>query len=441
MLPDALKKMPEVLWARRMVWLYFWLLIFEGAIRKWALPSLANPLLIMRDPVVVLIYLLAASRNRFPMNGFIGFSLVMSFLLGASAMMFGHGNLWVTLFGLRTNFLHLPLIFVIPQLFSLNDVKTFGRAIMWISLPMAGLIVAQFFAPGWHRLNAAVGGTAGQIIGAMGHVRPSGTFSFVTGVTSFLSLQCAFIIGAFINKEAKVLRSLSLIALMLALVCSISRSALVACGAVLAATAMAIFINPKRMGRGALFLVLLAVVGLALSTTSVFQSGQRVMSARIEDAKMGEVTTNLGFAERIWNDLTDPFKTFKNVTLAGAGTGAGTNVGAQLLVGTRGFFLAEIEWSRLMLESGLILGPFVVGLRIVLSFYLLWWGYQCLKKSDNWMPWLIIASIFPWVFNAPWGQPTMLGFACLGAGFVLAATRPSFETHPLFKHAYAARRP
>ena len=44
---------------RRLIWLYFWLLLLEGALRKWVVPQLSNPLLIVRDPVVLLVYFLA----------------------------------------------------------------------------------------------------------------------------------------------------------------------------------------------------------------------------------------------------------------------------------------------------------------------------------------------------------------------------------------------
>src|SRR5438128_1892579 len=40
---------------KRLIWLYFWLLIFEGVFRKWIVPQLANPLLLVRDPVLLLI--------------------------------------------------------------------------------------------------------------------------------------------------------------------------------------------------------------------------------------------------------------------------------------------------------------------------------------------------------------------------------------------------
>ena len=36
------------------IWLYLLLWIFEGALRKWILPSLATPLLVVRDPIAIL---------------------------------------------------------------------------------------------------------------------------------------------------------------------------------------------------------------------------------------------------------------------------------------------------------------------------------------------------------------------------------------------------
>src|SRR4249920_1474050 len=53
---------------RRLIWLYLWLLIFEGALRKWVLPQFSAPLLLIRDPVVLLIYLLALRARIFPHN-------------------------------------------------------------------------------------------------------------------------------------------------------------------------------------------------------------------------------------------------------------------------------------------------------------------------------------------------------------------------------------
>ena len=44
---------------RRLIWVYFWLLIFEGTFRKWILPQYSDILLVVRDPVVLAIYFTA----------------------------------------------------------------------------------------------------------------------------------------------------------------------------------------------------------------------------------------------------------------------------------------------------------------------------------------------------------------------------------------------
>ena len=44
---------------KRLIWVYFFLLIFEGVFRKWLLPQFSDVLLVVRDPVVLLIYAVA----------------------------------------------------------------------------------------------------------------------------------------------------------------------------------------------------------------------------------------------------------------------------------------------------------------------------------------------------------------------------------------------
>src|ERR1700731_2910306 len=54
---------------RQLIWVYFWLLLLEGALRKWIVPQLSNPLLIVRDPVAIAIYFFAIRARVFPRNG------------------------------------------------------------------------------------------------------------------------------------------------------------------------------------------------------------------------------------------------------------------------------------------------------------------------------------------------------------------------------------
>ena len=61
------------------IWMYFLLWIFEGALRKWVLPSLATPLLIVRDPVAVYIIIKAIYLEVKFMNIYVVLSLSLHF--------------------------------------------------------------------------------------------------------------------------------------------------------------------------------------------------------------------------------------------------------------------------------------------------------------------------------------------------------------------------
>ena len=65
---------------RGLIWTYFWLLIIEGALRKWVLPQLSNPLLVIRDPVVLAIYFLSLRARVFPKNAWVIVLIVIGVL-------------------------------------------------------------------------------------------------------------------------------------------------------------------------------------------------------------------------------------------------------------------------------------------------------------------------------------------------------------------------
>jgi len=48
---------------KKLIWAYFFLLLFEGALRKWFLPGLSNGLLIIRGPIVIWIYYLCHAQG------------------------------------------------------------------------------------------------------------------------------------------------------------------------------------------------------------------------------------------------------------------------------------------------------------------------------------------------------------------------------------------
>ena len=71
---------------RQLIWLYLILWLIEGGLRRWFLPSLTTPLLLVRDPVVLAIYGLAISKNLFPFNGFVVIGLLLATLTFFNAL-------------------------------------------------------------------------------------------------------------------------------------------------------------------------------------------------------------------------------------------------------------------------------------------------------------------------------------------------------------------
>src|ERR1043166_1308985 len=83
--PEKAAPVPPIL--KQLVWLYFWLLIFEGALRKWIFPQYSAPFLVIRDPVALAIYYVAVQARLFPMHRlmrFLLFQAAAGVLLGFS---------------------------------------------------------------------------------------------------------------------------------------------------------------------------------------------------------------------------------------------------------------------------------------------------------------------------------------------------------------------
>ena len=112
------------------IWAYFLLLIFEGALRKWFLPGLSAPLLIVRDPIAIWLVLKCWQRGLFPASVYLVGMVFIGIVSIFTAVFLGHGNLLVALFGARILLFHFPVIFVIGQVFNRDDVVRIGKAIL-----------------------------------------------------------------------------------------------------------------------------------------------------------------------------------------------------------------------------------------------------------------------------------------------------------------------
>src|SRR6202171_4848389 len=325
---------------RRLIWLYFWLLITEGALRKWILPGWSNPLLVVRDPVLIAIYLFAIPAKVFPRNGWTW----TLFVIGGLSMLTTFAQLWmyfppkmialVAGYGFRSNFLHLPLIFVMAKVLRPEDVRRFGWWILVVVIPMTLLMVIQFRAAPDAFVNRTAGGEGEMMMSAMGKVRTAGPFSFVVGVVAYFALATGFLIWGVLNRTVynNWLLAAAGTALVIGIVVSGSRSVVGACAVVVASLAVVLFLRADSVNRFGQTLLVVVVLGFIVTRTPIFKEGFTVLSTRFSEvAEASEQSVARGLVTRVFGDYEEAFYILSKAPFLGYGLGIGTNAGAKFL--------------------------------------------------------------------------------------------------------------
>lgn len=408
------------------IWLYFLLLIFEGALRKWVLPGLSTPLLIVRDPVAIWLLITAMSRGLLRFNLYLTSMIAIGIIASIATLLVGHGNLFVTLFGARTFLLHFPLIFVIGSVFNRDDVIKIGKVTLWIAIPMALLIALQFYSPQSALVNRGVGGNleGAGFSGAMGYFRPSGTFSFTNGNSLFYHFVACYVFYFWLKpyEANKLILIIATTSLLLVIPLSISRGLFFSIGVTFMFIIIASARKPKFLGQ-----MLVAVMGVAfvvgiLAQFSFFDTAREVFMARFTNANESEGGLEGVLVDRYLGGMIGALTDTKALSFFGDGLGYASNVGSMLLSGVTVSAISEGEWGRLIGEMGAMLGILVILIRLAFSFKLASLCYKKLLKNDI-LPWLLLSFCLLNLPQGNWAQPTSFGFCIIIGGFVLASLR------------------
>lgn len=427
---------------KKAIWLYFFLWVFEGALRKWILPSLATPLLIVRDPIAIYIVFKALNLKVKFINLYVVFSTFFTLLSLAITLTFGHNNLFVGVYGARIMLLHFPLIFIIGSVFTKEDVLKMGRVLLLLNILMTIIVYFQFNSPQTAFINVGIGGEGSAgFSGAMGYSRPPGTFSFTTGLSIFYSASSVFVFYFWLSKEycSKILLVISTIALVIALPLTISRGAVVAVLIVgLFATAAAI------TSLQAFFKVIITLTVLFLTIlflqnfVPIFSVGTEVFMDRVDSANKS-TGAGSGLKEsillRIWVDFAGPFLDLFSYPMFEGNLGMGTNAGAQMLTGKTTFLISETEVGRIVGEQGIILGLGIVLVRIVLTISMAINSWR-LPNTHKLLPFTLCGAACVAVFQGQWAQPTVLGYAVIMVGLLMAALKNGEDKVLIIKEKY-----
>ena len=418
------------LYSRRLlkqgVWLYFLLLIFEGGLRKWLIPGLATPLLLIRDPIAIWLVLTTWRKDLLPTNA----TLIGIVLIGIAgtftAIFLGHRNLGVALYGARLLLIHFPLVFVIGRLFSRQDVLKMGKVALMMTIPMTILIIMQFYSPQSSWVNRGVGGDiAGAGFSGSGNFfRPPGTFSFTNGTTLFYSMVTPFVFY-FLFHQKEISRFLFIAAslsLLVAIPFTISRSLFFQFGLTGIFCLFSLLNYPKFLFTFLFMVIGIIVMVLILNNIDLFHTAIEAFFNRFESANEIEGGIHGVLVDRFLGGMVGALTESQNQPFFGYGLGIGTNAGSAILTGNRAFLVAEEEWGRIIGELGPLMGLCVIFLRIKLTLSIVIASIKKLLKGDS-LPWILLSFGLITMAQGGWAQPTSLGFCVMIGGLMLASLR------------------
>lgn len=404
---------------RRLIYLYFFFLIFEGAFRKWILPEYSSLFVVIRDPIVLLLVIIGLFRGWLK-NSYCIISIGLSLFSYAASFSLDPTNPLIQYYGTRIFLLYFPAIFVMSKVLTVKDVYTFGKYCVYLSIPMTLLIVIQYFSPQNAWVNLGVGGDleGSGFGGSMGYYRPAGIFSFTQGFTTFQSVVLTYILTFFYNKKARKLVKISRLILIVALICylisipvSISRTVLFQTVGIFLCLIFGLLITKrKQIGNTIFFFILLACAIWFLSTIPDVQLFLDVYLNRFAEASEREgAIVNGTIGERYFGaflrawDLDVPFW----------GHGIGLETRLALTYFPNMSFVTDEEWSRIIYESGFLLGTAYILLRVVLSISLTIKSIIRTHKASDISPMLLLPSVLYLLPQGPLGNAVPLGFMTL----------------------------
>jgi hypothetical protein len=410
------------------VMIVYWLLIFEGALRKWMFPQIQQILFFIRDPFVLCAYWMMLQHRLSPksniLNGFLGLA-VLSICLAPFYLMFAGLNPLVSIYGWRTYYLYAPLAFLIDRCFLRSDLLKWLKHNLYICIPLSLLSFIQFKSPSNSYINKGLGDVGeGVFVVAGDIVRTYGTFTFTAGQTMYVVSVWAMVMAIWLMPNGtrpvstKVLSVATLASISMVLL-SGSRTALILSGLNIAIGLWSASLH-KRLNLKTLWLVAIIVSVVGGLFMTVFEDSFNAIKARQEATG----TIKESIIDRIIFGFTGFVDVIPDAPLFGYGLGLGTMGGSSIATGIPQFMLAEGEWERIILEVGPILALLYIGLRCFLALHITRCAIRSARMEESPLALLLLAFILPSLVSGQMTmQGTINGYGWLFCGFAMAASR------------------
>ena len=413
----------EYKFCRIAIWAFFFLLIFEGAFRKWILPSLSDLFLVIRDPLAIYVAWVACKLGLWR-NRFVTVSWLIGFVAFVISLLFGHQNLLIALYGVRVWVYYFPFILAVPMFLPVADIIKMCKYTLYITVGMAVLLCLQYFTPQSSIFNIGVGGEGSSGFTGVGeYFRPSGTFSFNAALLPYmLWAVCSLFVGFFYKfKQSEApsiyVWSLSFLCFLVCIPVSLSRG-VVAGTTIFFIWMLLIMIWHRRHKRALikLFACLFVFLPLLLSNRHV-QVAISNMERRFEEASRSEGDFVKGsMVQRNIVYVLDELLESEDVPFFyGSGIGMSTNVAATLFTGGKSFLTRE-GGSDLM-ENGYLIGSIMFFYKWALLFYI---AMRCVRvRRYSLLPLFFLITVLLIRPGAAGQNPSAVGFSSFLAAVTL----------------------
>ena len=425
----------------RLVFLLFWMLMFEGAVRKWVAPQYSAYLYFVRDPVLICLYVVALRHGLFMQpRQFMTIGLIIAAIATVlSAVHLAEGGQYtvvLAIYGFRNYFLYMPLPFVIARCFNYGDLTRMARFTMLAMIIAAPIAVLQFESSPASVLNRGIAtdqqyqfdnlGSSG------GRVRPAGTFTSVMGMSQLTVATVVMLMWSWAAPRSRRpaspwLTGIAMLATATALAVSGSRTSFIqSCLVIFAGIAIAPFLAGMAAKLKSVAVPLLAVVAFAALFPVIFPDAFQAFVGRWQDASNTESRQfALGWVGRIFYSFYDFSRLLGEIPLFGYGIGTGGNGAVSLGVSFHGvnvLKLAEEDWSRHVIELGPVFAILFILYRVSFGAWLATRSLRATLSAGDPLPVLLFAYCgVALVEGQITGHGLVNGFGWLYVGFCLAA--------------------
>jgi len=413
--------------SRQLIEIIYWLVILEGAFRKWILVFLAKPLFFVRDPFLLYLYYLTYKYNLQPRkDAFLRAALVLSgvFLALIIAQSFSERiSIATGIYGWRMYFLYIPLAFIAGQVLQASDLKRITKTTLLSSIPMAAIALLQYRSPHDAFINRVVEGDAFRYSADLARI--SGTFSFTQGHMYYCHTLLCFLLATWllVPKNRPLdgrLLYVATIATCINVVLDGNRAVLVAAITTLAFSLVyRLFLSGSKITWRTFSPELIFVLG-GLAYAFLFSDAYEALSSRtVENADEGNGRLAISF--------TGMFGAVTKTALLGNGIGASSSGGAQLSMGIQRrstvVINEDIETSRIVVECG-PLGILYIAFRYALGIKLMIDGFIASRRTRNPLPFILsnYPAMMLFVGSITFNGNTN-GYAWIFVGFSLAANK------------------